>query len=101
MKLTDEHRAKAIQIRNLLKEQPAEVLYILSDFMDFDDYEAMSSQSVYDAAEKADIYSTDGEDITLILGMGMCLPRLKVTLHFEKDEYGDWELSDQWEAAAL
>lgn len=92
-----EYQKAAKEIFALIKSQPPQVLYILADFMDLECCadEGMFSQSASDAAEKADVYTTDGKPQSFVLSMGMSLPDIKVTYHFEnqgEEDDPDWRI---------
>ena len=95
MKISEEHKQKAREIRIILDRLEPEVLYHLARFMDFDPCdEGMSSQCVYEAMEKADVHSSDGKSQDFILRMGLNLLDIKVRVNFQDIGDGMYETGE-------
>lgn len=95
MKISEEHKEKAREIKIILSRLEPEVLYHLALFMDFDPCdEGMFSQCVYEAIEKADVYSSDGKPQDFILRMGLALPDIKVRINFQDIGDGMYETGE-------
>lgn len=86
MNITEEHKKKAQEIKFMLNRLEPQVLYCLANFMDFEGVsdDGMQSQCVYEAADKADVYSSDGKPQELILDMGLSLGSVKIQISFQK-----------------
>ena len=91
MKISEEHKQKAREIRLILANLEPEVLYHLASFMDIEDDEVMCSQCVYEAMEKADICSEDGIPQEHILRLGMHLPDIKIICNFQQTDDGRYD----------
>lgn len=94
MNITEEHKKKAQEIKIMLNRLDPQVLYCLANFMDFEGWsdEGMNSQCAYEAADKADVYSTDGQPQTLILDMGLSLGSVKIQFIFQKVDEESYEI---------
>ena len=96
--ITDEHRAKAREISDLIKGAPPEVLALLADFCSADDGEPMLNSGIDDALE--DMFSRDGypenkKEIKRTIHVGMCLPDIEIDVKFDEntDEVYTWDFS--------
>lgn len=102
MKLSEEAKQKAHEIKKMIWEQPPEVLYALMDFCTFDETEPMSREGVEDAEEEAEFnFATYKQFNRQSLHMGMNLPKIKVDLIGEDDGYDlhDWKFSEDQKAS--
>lgn len=93
MKISEENRKKAVEIRHMISKLDPEVLYALADFMDIEGFadDGMQSRCVYEAMEKADVHSTDGSPQKYFMFMGMALPTIKVQCNFQDIGDGMYE----------
>lgn len=99
--ITEQHKAKAKELVELIRSQPPEVLSWLSDFCGMEDGEPMSCNDPDDAIEQ--MFSSHGYPDTLRpllnqeIFLGMELPKILVDITFHEDEYGhdaySWEFS--------
>ena len=96
MNISEEARQKAREIKIMLSRLEPEVLYSLADFMDVEGCadDGMHSQCVYEAAERADIWSNDGKPQEFIMYMGMSLMPVIVTYNFQQVDEEDYEIAN-------
>lgn len=95
MKLSQEAKDKAAELKKLIYSQPPEVLYALMDFCSFDD-EGMFAQGIEDAEEACEHnWATYQRFNNNTLHMGMMLPDIKVNMWGSEEDYdmADWEFS--------
>lgn len=101
MKLSEEAKQKAAELKKLIYSQPPEVLYAMMDFCTFDETESMSREGVEDAEQEAEFnFATYKQFNRQSLHMGMNLPKIKVDLIGEEDGYdlADWKFSKDQKA---
>jgi hypothetical protein len=93
MKITEEHRKKAFDIKIMLSRLEPEVRYTLAQFMDLyeNSDEGMRSQCVYEALETADVYSNTGDQQKFVLAMGMSLKPVNIAVNFQDIGDGCYE----------
>lgn len=104
MKISQEARQKAYDIKKMISEQTPEVIYALMDFCTFDETEPMSREGVEDAEQEQEQefnFATYKQFNRQTLYMGMNLPRIKVDLIGEEDSYDlhDWKFSEDQKAS--
>lgn len=96
MKLSQEAKDKAAELKKLIYSQPPEVLYALMEFCSFDG-EGMFAQGVEDAEEACEHnWATYKRFNRNTLHMGMCLPDIKVDMWGSEEDYDmeDWCISE-------
>lgn len=97
--ITNEHKAKAIEIRDLIDSQPPEVIAALMDYCGFDGdvlYHNHIDEAIDDYLDKAGYKDHVEEPIEMELCAGLLLPpiNIKITVIDGTDDYKHtWEFA--------
>jgi len=94
------HKQEAIKMSIALKRMSPQARFWLASFMDFQPVsdEVMNSGCIYEACEKADVYSKTGEAQEFVLDIGLSIKSVNVRINFEniapEGEEEDWSIKD-------